>query len=146
MADVKTVDIDGSQWSMKDQEARNKIATIENNQIPIALEDTPITLKSGYTALYAKFFRHYKVGKIHFATVSIENIKGDKIGTSETVKCGTIPFKAFEITTFLLFDYRNTKIARCSIDKDGNFDINESNGVVQGSNYLYGEAIWVEKE
>lgn len=29
MADVKTVDIDGSQWAMKDQEARNKITTLE---------------------------------------------------------------------------------------------------------------------
>ena len=29
MADVKTVDIDGSQWSMKDQDARNKIAELE---------------------------------------------------------------------------------------------------------------------
>lgn len=29
MADVKIVDIDGSQWSMKDQEARNKIANLE---------------------------------------------------------------------------------------------------------------------
>ena len=28
MADVKIVDIDGSQWNMKDQEARNKIAKI----------------------------------------------------------------------------------------------------------------------
>lgn len=29
MADVKIVDIDGSQWNMKDQEARNKIAVLE---------------------------------------------------------------------------------------------------------------------
>lgn len=37
MADVKIVDIDGSQWNMKDQEARNKIATLEtevNTNIP----------------------------------------------------------------------------------------------------------------
>ena len=37
MADVKIVDIDGSQWAMKDQEARNKIATLEteiNTNIP----------------------------------------------------------------------------------------------------------------
>lgn len=37
MADVKTVDIDGSQWSIKDQEARNKITTLEtevNTNIP----------------------------------------------------------------------------------------------------------------
>lgn len=30
MADVKIVDIDNVQWNMKDQEARNKIANIEN--------------------------------------------------------------------------------------------------------------------
>ena len=30
MADVKTVDIDGSQWSMKDQVARDKIINLEN--------------------------------------------------------------------------------------------------------------------
>ena len=29
MADVKIVDIDGSQWNMKDQEARNKITELE---------------------------------------------------------------------------------------------------------------------
>ena len=37
MADVKTVDIDGSQWSMKDQDARDKITTLEtevNTNIP----------------------------------------------------------------------------------------------------------------
>ena len=146
MADVKTVDIDGSQWIMKDEVARNKITTIVNNQIPIALEDIPITLNSGYTASSAKFFSHHKVGKIHFAIVSIENIEGNKIGTTETAYCGTIPFKAFEITSFILFDYINAKIARCFIDKVGNFSIGESNGVVQGNNHLYGEAIWVEKE
>lgn len=30
MADVKIVDIDGSQWSMKDQEARNKISELKS--------------------------------------------------------------------------------------------------------------------
>lgn len=30
MADVKIVDIDNVQWNMKDQEARNRIATLEN--------------------------------------------------------------------------------------------------------------------
>lgn len=29
MADVKIVDIDGSQWNMKDQEARNKVTELE---------------------------------------------------------------------------------------------------------------------
>lgn len=146
MADVKIVDIDGSQWSMKDQVARDKITTLENNQMPIALGETPITLNSGYTASAAMFFRHHKIGKIHFAMVRIENIKGDKIGTSQTADCGIVPFKAFETTSFVLFDYINAKIARCTLDKDGNFAIAESNDVVQENNYLYGEAIWVEGE
>ena len=30
MADVKIIDIDNEQWNMKDQEARNKIANLEN--------------------------------------------------------------------------------------------------------------------
>lgn len=37
MADVKTVDIDGSQWNIKDQEARNEITTLKtevNTNIP----------------------------------------------------------------------------------------------------------------
>lgn len=37
MADVKIVDIDNEQWNIKDQEARNKIATLEtevNTNIP----------------------------------------------------------------------------------------------------------------
>ncbi len=37
MADVKIVDIDNVQWNMKDQEARNRIATLEtevNTNIP----------------------------------------------------------------------------------------------------------------
>ena len=37
MADVKIIDIDNMQWNMKDQEARNKIATLEtevNTNIP----------------------------------------------------------------------------------------------------------------
>ena len=31
MADAKIIDIDNVQWNIKDQEARNKIAVIENN-------------------------------------------------------------------------------------------------------------------
>ena len=32
MADVKIVDIDNEQWNMKDQEARNKIANLEESK------------------------------------------------------------------------------------------------------------------
>ena len=32
MADVKIIDIDNEQWNMKDQEARNRIATLEESK------------------------------------------------------------------------------------------------------------------
>lgn len=42
MADVKTVDIDGSQWSMKDQVARDKITTLET-EVNKLKADTEVT-------------------------------------------------------------------------------------------------------
>ncbi len=73
MADVKTVDIDGSQWSMKDQEARNKITNLENmlqtkaNEIKAEIIGSgikdfrvgssyfliPVTVPNGYKCLFA---------------------------------------------------------------------------------------------
>lgn len=144
MADVKIVDIDNEQWNIKDQEARDRIAVLENNQIPEALSDVEITIKSGYSASTARLITHYKIGKIHFATVLLQNISGGNIGTTSTAELGMIPIKAVKLTSFLLFDYVNIKIARCFIGENGDFSIGESPGIVQGSNSLYGELIFVE--
>lgn len=73
MADVKIVDIDNVQWNMKDQEARSKIATLENmlqtkaNEIKAEIIGSgirdfrvgtsyfqiPITVPDGYKCLFA---------------------------------------------------------------------------------------------
>ena len=67
MADVKTVDIDGSQWSMKDQEARNKVFELKSEikyKIVVTEEiinsDIAITKKSPEFSAY-------------FATLKINN-------------------------------------------------------------------------
>ena len=72
MADVKIIDIDNEQWNMKDQEARNKIANLENalqtkaNEIkaeiigsgtrdfPIGSSyfEIPVTVPDGYKCLF----------------------------------------------------------------------------------------------
>ena len=54
MADVKIVDIDGSQWNMKDQVARNKIAALEEKKWEfvgqgISSDATEITLSVNTT-------------------------------------------------------------------------------------------------
>lgn len=145
MADVKIVDIDGSQWSMKDQEARNKIATLEENASVQDIVTAYIDLKQGYTAQLAIADFHYKVGKIHFINMRLQNIKGNYIGTSSTANFGLLNIRPKNITTFLLYDYMNKAVLRCYIDKDGSICLGESLGVVQGNNDCFGELIFAEE-
>ena len=144
MADVKTVDIDGSQWSMKDQVARDKIAALEESLIPQSLEDIEINLKQGYTANQAKITHHYKVGKIHFMFILLRNISGENIGTASTANIGKINIIPEKETSFILNDYTNNKILRCYLANDGTIAIGESEGVTQGNNSCLGELIFAE--
>lgn len=144
MADVKIVDIDNVQWNMKDQEARNRIATLEKSLIPQSLGDINIDLNVAFTANSARLLNHYKVGKIHFAKIDLRNISGGLIGTNQTSKIGTINIYPKEETTFLAYDYKNNAILRCYLDTDRTICIGESIGVVQGDNICLGEIIFAE--
>ena len=144
MADVKIVDIDNVQWNMKDQLARDKIATLEESLIPQNLEDVNINLNVGFTVTSARLLYHYKVGKIHFATVELRNISGGTIGTTTTSVIGTINITPKKETGFLLYDYENDAILRCYLDDNRSITIGESVGVVQGKNICIGELIFAE--
>lgn len=78
MADVKIVDIDGSQWNVKDQESRTKIATLEednatnktniqnlqNNKMNIVAEQTSVDLNTlGNAAFENGTVKYFKVDK-----------------------------------------------------------------------------------
>lgn len=145
MADVRTVDIDGSQWGMKDQVARDKITELEKNVITQDLEDIKINLNSDYTASEANLIQHYKVGKIHFMDVRLVNISGTNIGTDKTASIGFINIHPKKRTNFLLFEYKNNKTMRCFIEATGEVGIGESPGVTQGNNYCVGELIFAEE-
>ena len=58
MADVKIIDIDNEQWNMKDQEARNKIANLENMLQTKANEIKTEIIGSG--------IRDFRVGASYF--------------------------------------------------------------------------------
>ena len=141
---VNTLDIGGTQWELQDVEARNRIAELEQNLSAQDLENIRITMNPGYTAVAAYLHNHYKVGKIHFAIVELNNVSGQNIGTSGSAKIGTINIKPKKETSFLLNDFNNNKILRCYITKDGTITIGESNGVVQGNNVCLGEIIFSE--
>ena len=145
MADVKIVDIDGSQWNMKDQEARNRIAIIEESLIPQSLNDVDIELNVDFTATTANLSFHYKVGKIHFARVELRNISGGQIGTTQTTRIGIINIHPKKETSFILNDYENNAVVRCHLGPDGTISLGESVGVVQGKNTCLGEIIFAEE-
>lgn len=144
MAEVKTIDIDGVQWSIKDETARNKITNLEENNITKDLQDEPINLEKDFVAESITVSHHYSYGKIHFAIINIVNIKGPNIGTSETSYIASSNMHPKKSTTFLMYDYKNNAIARGYIFTNGNIALGESIGIVQGSNIIYGELIFAE--
>lgn len=144
MALVKIVDIDGVQWEIKDETARNKIANLEGNNTTKDLQDITINLKEGYEAVSASITQHYSYGKIHFALINLINIKGNNIGSSTTTHIAALNVHPKKSTTFLMNDYKNKATLRCSISPDGTLTIEESVGVISGDNICYGEIIFAE--
>ena len=141
---VNTLDIDGTQWEIRDEEARNKIAVLENDNIVQDLENVPMEILEGYRAVDAYMFNHYKIGKIHFMSVALTNIEGDYIGTVTTAKIAKTNLRPKRQTYFILNDYQNDKTLRCQINIDGTIDIGESVGVVPAANLSLGQLIFAE--
>ena len=144
MADVKTVDIDGSQWSMKDQVARDNIANLEKLFITEDLPNVEINLNTDYTAIDIRGYAHYKIGKIHFVTFLIRKLAGPQIGTDITAIVATTNLRPKKETSFLMNDYINKATLRCYINSDGTLAVAESTGSVSGNNICYGELIFAE--
>ena len=142
---VHTLDIDGSQWELQDVVARNQIVEIEKLLTPQDLNDIEITMNDGYTATMAVLRSHYKIGKIHFAIVQIENVRGKNIGTSLTADIGHINIRPKKTTSFLLNDYRNSIVVRASLANDGTVSMTESVGLIQGDSVSLGEIIFAEE-
>lgn len=142
---VHTLDIDGSQWELQDVVARNQIADIEKLLTPQDLNDIEITMNEGYAATTAVLRSHYKIGKIHFAIVQIDNIRGKNIGTSVTANIGHINIHPKKTTSFILHDYHNSIVIRASLVNDGTVTMDESVGLIQGDSVSLGEIIFVEE-
>ncbi|MEE1220140.1 MAG: hypothetical protein U0L20_09485 [Ruminococcus sp.] len=144
MADVKKIDIDGEQWDIKDETARDRITVLEDSLSTKDLPDAQITMKKGYTCKSIIITNRYKAGKINFATIHIENLSGKGIGGIETahiVSTNLIPKK---ITTFIVRDYRTHVTARCNLERDGGISIKASNGIKDGDNEMFGAIIFAE--
>lgn len=144
MADASIIDIGGTQWNVKDKEARDKIAVIEDILAVKDLPDLEINRNPNYSWTSLQLYNHYSFGKIHFVYIRLQNVRGSGIGTTNSAKIGILKIKPAKETSFMLFDYVNAKIMRCYLEKDGYFNIGESNGVSSGNNVCFGELIFAE--
>lgn len=144
MADVKIVDIDGEQWNIKDQIARNNIAEIEENISAQDLPNAQITMKNGYTCKSIEIFDCYKVGKIVFAFLRIEDLSGNNVGGVATIRVASTNLIPIKRTAFIARDYKAPATAKCYLEQNGDLSLGESNGIKDGNNAIYGEIIFAE--
>lgn len=145
MADVKIVDIDSVQWNIKDQEARNKIAALEELLSIKDVNGIKITLKEGYKATEATISSVSKYGKLNIGILTITNLTGNNIGSTITTPIGSINRNIGNYVSAVLIEYISQKPVRISINKNGIVIVSESGGITPGSNEIRGQVIWLDK-
>ena len=144
MADVKMVDIDGSQWAMKDQEARNKNTEIEQLLKTKVVADISIVLNSGNSANEARITSIQKFGKVYTGLIIIENLNASNVGTLNRANVGTVNINVLNNAYSIGFDYHSGKSVRIRISPEKNFSIEESSGVSNGTNGIRASITWIE--
>lgn len=144
MADASIIDIGGTQWNVKDKEARDRITVVEDILTVKDLPNPTLIRIPDYSWTSLQLYNHYSFGKIHFIYIRLQNVKGDAIGSSNSAKIGLLNIKPKKETSFMLFDYVKGRVMRCYLDVEGFIYIGESNGVSSGNNICFGELIFAE--
>lgn len=144
MANASIIDIGGTQWNVKDREARDKITVIEDILTVKDLPNPTINRNPNYSWTSLQLYNHYSFGKIHFIYIRLQDVKGNGIGSTESARIGLLNIKPKKETSFMLFDYVNGRTMRCYLEVEGYLTIGESNGVSSGSNICFGELIFAE--
>lgn len=144
MEDVKTIDINGVQWSIKDQKARDEIVSINTQFTPKRLDNIPISIKSGYSATGSEIRNIVQYGKLYAGLIRLSGVKGDYIGSATSAQYGKVNIKPVSIFSAVGLDYVAGRPVRIEIDQDGNFIIAESTGVTNGSNIIFIQVFWIE--
>ena len=138
MAEVKIVDIDGSQWNMKDQVARDKIAELETKTtIKITKKIDKETIKMNLIEINGEKFI-----QLHFNGLRWSGVIGETIATF--VQDFNLPIVIRCIIGMDFADGTGRYIADLDIQQNGEikiypFDKNQITGTFKAAN-LYGDA------
>lgn len=144
MADASIIDIGGTQWNVKDKQARNDIEAIKQSMTVETMPNIEITLNNGYTATEKHIRNVQKYGKLCMGLLFIDNLSGENIGTNEVARFGKINISLNESVYSMGIEYISSMPVRVSINKTGNLALQESKGVTNENNRLRFPIIWIE--
>lgn len=145
MADASEIDIGGVRWNVKDKDARNKIATIEDFLTPKEIPNIEITLNNGYSATEQRIEYVQKYGKLYMGLLYINNLSGKNIGTTEIANFGKANISLNKGVFAVGIEYSSSLIVRAAIGKTGIISLQESKGITPGKNYLRIPITWIEE-
>ena len=143
MADASIIDIGGVQWDVKDKQARNDIETIKQLFTVESLPGIDITLNNGYSASISQIWDIQKYGKLYMGLISINDLRGNNIGTNETAIFGKINISMKSNVYAMGIDFSTSVPIRISLNKNGQLSVLESVGVRNGNNRLRIPIIWI---
>lgn len=144
MADASIIDIGGTQWNVKDKEARDRITVIENNITFEILEDPTFIKVPNISFTTFQRYNHYRIGKIHFLYLRLQNINGGNIGTTNPTVITKLNIGTIKQTSFKLYNDVNKLVVKCSINTEGVITIIDSSKISKGNNLCSGQLIFEE--
>ena len=106
---VSELDIDGYRWEIADKQARQDVANLKLSSEVKIYGDVGLILKPGYTAKGAKLGYTKKFGKLVIATLMIEDLRGEGLGTDANIQFAELPFKPYGGIDFTVTEvFQNT--------------------------------------
>lgn len=144
MADASIIDIGGTQWNVKDSQARNDIEAIKQLFTVKTIEKIDLTLNNGYSAVTPEIRDIQKYGKLYMGLLFIDNLSGESIGTNDIANISRINMSLQQTTYAIGIEYFSSKPVRVAIDRTGIITFLETAGVTDGNNRLRIPLIWIE--
>lgn len=144
MADASIIDIGGTQWNVKDTQARNDIEAIKQLFTTETIQRIDLTLNNGYSAVTPEIRQIQKYGKLYMGLLFVDNLSGYNIGTNDIANFAKANISLLQTTFAIGIDYSTSKPVRASISKTGIISLQESTGVIDGDNRIRVPIIWIE--
>ena len=143
MADASIIDIGGTQWNIKDKQARNDIEAIKQSMTVESIPKIEITLNNGYSAIIKEISNVQRYGKLYMGLMFIDDLSGENIGTNDVASFGKANISLNAGVYSMGIEYFSSMPIRASIDRNGNLALQESKGVTNGDNRLRIPIIWI---